>query len=344
MRYQFLIAALAVLVLLPGLPNGIRFTEAQLTLVNSKPEKPRLISVQKIWDRGAHNAFTSLEYFRGKFYCAFREGARHGNSADGSVRVLASEDGKSWKSVALMTDDAIDLRDADLSITADNQLLLLSVRAYLDGEVKHRPIAWLSKDGEDWSPPALPDEKNIWLWSMTWHDGTGYGIGYSTGETRFARLYKTSDGIDFQTLVTDLKIDSDYPNESSIVFDSDDKAYCLIRCQGPSQFGTAKPPYREWQWKSTGVPIGGPKMIQLPDGRLLATVRLYDNRQRTSLCWVDANSGKVTECLELPSGGDTSYAGMVWHDGKLWVSYYSSHEAKTSVYLATVGIDLIPRK
>ena len=42
--------------------------------------------------------------------------------------------------------------------------------------------------------------------------------------------------------------------------------------------------------------------------------------------------------LTLPSGGDTSYAGMVWHDGLLWVSYYSSHEGKTAIYLARVKL------
>jgi hypothetical protein len=40
--------------------------------------------------------------------------------------------------------------------------------------------------------------------------------------------------------------------------------------------------------------------------------------------------------LALPSGGDCSYAGMVWHDDLLWISYYSSHEGKTSIYLATI--------
>ncbi|MCX6997364.1 MAG: hypothetical protein NTV49_09825, partial [Kiritimatiellaeota bacterium] len=34
----------------------------------------------------------------------------------------------------------------------------------------------------------------------------------------------------------------------------------------------------------------------------------------------------------------TSYAGMVWHDGRLWVSYYSSHEKRrTGVYIAEVA-------
>ena len=60
---------------------------------------------------------------------------------------------------------------------------------------------------------------------------------------------------------------------------------------------------------------------------------------RTSLCWLDAASARLEEFLPLPSGGDSSYAGLAWHDRRLWVSYYSSHEKKTSIYLDTVAID-----
>lgn len=41
----------------------------------------------------------------------------------------------------------------------------------------------------------------------------------------------------------------------------------------------------------------------------------------------------VTPDLILPSGGDCSYPSMVWHDNKLWLTYYSGHEGKT-IYLA----------
>ena len=37
----------------------------------------------------------------------------------------------------------------------------------------------------------------------------------------------------------------------------------------------------------------------------------------------------------LPSGGDCSYPGLaVGPDGQLFVSYYSSHVGKTSIYFA----------
>ena len=40
----------------------------------------------------------------------------------------------------------------------------------------------------------------------------------------------------------------------------------------------------------------------------------------------------------LNTAGDTSYAGLLWHEGSLWVSYYSSHEGKASIYLALVDL------
>jgi hypothetical protein len=79
-------------------------------------------------------------------------------------------------------------------------------------------------------------------------------------------------------------------------------------------------------------------MIRLPNGRFVAAVRLYDAPIRTSLCWLDPEAGTLTEFLALPSGGDTSYAGLVHHGGLLWVSYYASHEGKSSIYLAQVEI------
>jgi hypothetical protein len=46
----------------------------------------------------------------------------------------------------------------------------------------------------------------------------------------------------------------------------------------------------------------------------------------------------MTRLIKLPSGGDTSYTGLVWHKNVLFVSYYSSHEGKTSIYLVKVKV------
>ena len=49
-------------------------------------------------------------------------------------------------------------------------------------------------------------------------------------------------------------------------------------------------------------------------------------------------SGVLLDQASLPSGGDTSYPGMVLHGGLLWMSYYSSHEDGTNIYMTKVRL------
>jgi hypothetical protein len=56
---------------------------------------PVLVSVTRIWDGGAHNAFTDLIRWRNRWYCTFREGDAH-VGGDGRIRVLVSDDGETW--------------------------------------------------------------------------------------------------------------------------------------------------------------------------------------------------------------------------------------------------------
>jgi hypothetical protein len=198
----------------------------------------------------------------------------------------------------------------------------------------HQSYVWFSLDGRNWSEATSVADPNYWLWRVTWHKGVCYGVGYECGKVGDTRLYKSEDGRRFDTVVESLHGEGS-PNETALVFLPDDTAYCLLRRDGANGLlGVARPPYRDWEWKDTGHRIGGPEMMRLPDGRLIAAVRLYDGSVRTSLCWVNPETGRLDECLRLPSGGDTSYPGLVWHDNVLWISYYSSHQGKTMIYLA----------
>ena len=40
----------------------------------------------------------------------------------------------------------------------------------------------------------------------------------------------------------------------------------------------------------------------------------------------------------LPSGGDTSYPGLVILGHTLWISYYSSHEGKGKIYFTKLTL------
>ena len=299
-----------------------------------------IVEARKIWDHAPHNAFTDLIRFKDEWLCVFREGSAH-VSPDGALRVIASVDGRNWSSIALLTYPRGDLRDAKITVTPGGELMLSGAAALQQpAEFKHQSLAWFSRNGKDWSDPVKIGDPNLWLWRTTWHNKTAYSIGYDTAGENFVRLYSSPDGRRFTALVPKL-FDEGHPNETSVVFLRDDTALCLLRrdgAPGTGELGEAQPPYTEWKWRDLGVKIGGPHMVLLPDGRIVAAVRLYDGGARTSLAWLDRRAGTLTEFLKLPSGGDTSYAGLVWHDELLWVSYYSSHEGKASIYLAKVKL------
>ena len=300
---------------------------------------PTLVEVRKIWDKAPHNAFTDLVRFKDEWFCVFREGKGH-VSPDGALRIIASKDGKDWRSTALLTSDDSDLRDAKINVTPDGRLMLSGAEAMHDrAKYSHQSLIWFSGDGRKWSKAHEVGDKDFWLWRTTWRKGKAYGFGYGTDRRkRSIRLYRSDDGSSFEVLVKNA-FDKGYPNETSIVFLPDETALCLLRrdsLPNTAQLGRAKPPYQEWTWKDLGVRIGGPHLIRLPDGRFVAAVRRLDGVVRTSLHWLDPEKATLTEFMKLPSGKDTSYAGLVWHENMLWVSYYSSHEGKTSIYLAKV--------
>ncbi|MCC7377116.1 MAG: exo-alpha-sialidase [Verrucomicrobiales bacterium] len=307
---------------------------------NSDGGRAELVECRKIWDGAPHNAFTDLVRFRGQWFCVFREGQGH-VSPDGAVQVLVSKDGERWTSAARITSPRGDLRDPKIVVAPGGRLWLSAAIALpKPSPVSHQTVAWFSKDGRAWSEPVDIGDPNVWLWRAAWRGKEALGIGYDTVGENYVRLYRSEDGQRFETLLPRL-FDAGHPNETGIAFRPDRTAVCLLRRDGEpgaGQVGVAKPPYTHWVWKDLGVRIGGPQLIRLPDGREVGAVRLYDNKVRTSLVWVDADAGKITEMLALPSGGDTSYPGLAWHRGLLWVSYYSSHEGKTAIYLAKVRL------
>jgi hypothetical protein len=302
---------------------------------------PELISVERIWDKAPHNAFTDLIRCNDQWVCAFREAPAHkGGVKDSRMRVLVSSDAKSWMPASELSDPRGDIRDAKMAILPDGRLTLLTAIQLFDrsnGQT-HQSVAYYTRDLKTWEGPIDVGQPNFWMWGIKFHKGAGYSIGYGTAGERTVRLFKTTDGVKYEPIVKKLAIADPYPNENAIYFDADDTATVLLRCDPAAAFiGKAKPPYTEWTWTQSNARVGGPALTRTPDGRLLGAGRLHDGKVRTSLFWIDEKTGAITECLTLPSAGDTSYPGLVWHDGVLHMSYYSTHEdKKSSIYFARV--------
>ncbi|MFQ5731580.1 MAG: exo-alpha-sialidase [Planctomycetaceae bacterium] len=309
--------------------------------------KPAVVSVRKIWDKGKHNAFTDLIRFRDKFFCTFREGNAH-VGGDGAIRVLVSGDGAKWESAALLTEKGIDLRDPKFSVTPDNRLMIVAGGSVYKGGRKilgRQPRVLFSKDGVKWTAARRVLAEGDWLWRVTWHKGTAYGVSYRTSPRKtdtktsdwLVSLYKSGDGLKWKR-VTDLAVPH-RPNETTLRFTPDGEMIALMRREAGSRkgwIGTAKPPYTKWKWTETKHRLGGPNFIRLSDGSLWAGSRSYPGGAKTVLAKMTTTS--YDPVLTLPSGGDTSYPGLVWHKGLLWMSYYSSHQGKTSIYLAKIRV------
>lgn len=302
----------------------------------------RALSVRRIWDAAPHNAFTDLIRHRGRWLCAFREGAAH-VSPEASIRVIRSEDGDRWESAALVSVPGVDLRDPKLSEAPDGRLVLSGGwRTWpREGEGAIRSFVSFSEDGASWSEPRLVLSEGEWLWRILWHDGRALGVAYRKRPeaSSSSRLYASPDAIAYQAL-------ADFEGapgltEATLRPGEGGALHCLHRRDAGTRtalLGTSRSPYREWTWRDSGFYLGGPNAI-LHGGRWLAAGRWIAGSPKTVVALLSWELGTLEPLLELPSGGDTSYPGLVSFGGELWASYYSSHEGKAAIYLARIAVD-----
>lgn len=315
-----------------------------------------LLTVDRIWNSAPHSAFTDLVEFNGRLYCTFREGTGHvpgkeGNN--GAIRVIASDDGQNWRSVAQIVEPGVDLRDPKITVAPGGRLMLIFGGSYYEGEKLGRRqtrVSFSNAAGTRFTPPRPVSidpqirTEGDWLWRVTWQGTTGYGVLYQleqSGNDEYkAHLVTTKDGVNYR-FVTTFEIPG-RPNETTIRFLSNGEMVAWVRRERGNQFGwigTSRAPFREWTWKEQSARLGGPNLLVLPDDQLIGITRghLPERKTNTYLARL-GRDGVIEPLVTLPSGGDTSYAGMVRRGDRLLVSYYSSHEGKSAIYLATIDL------
>ncbi|MEO9894096.1 hypothetical protein [Aurantibacter sp.] len=309
------------------------------------PEREAILSVERIWDRGAHNAFTSLIDFNGTLYCAFRESNGHVNDSNGSIRVIASEDGQNWKSVAHLFEQGIDFRDPQLSITPDNKIMLnIGGSVYTEGKLTSMSpkVSFSNSEGNSFSKAAnvnLDSEIKTgtdWLWRATWHNGKVYAGVYQPKKEKSVQLMVSDDGIDYKFITTFDVIEG---NETTLRFNNKNEMIAVVRrgSRYNGAIGISAPPYNKWNWNDLEKRLGGPDLMLLENNVMLCATREYlPNKAQTIISKVELN-GKTTKLITLPSEGDCSYPGLLMKDDILFMSYYSSHEDKTAIYLAKIA-------
>lgn len=298
---------------------------------------PEILSVKKIWDEAPYSAFTDLIFYQDRFFCCFREGTEHEHD-NGSIRILFSEDGKNWTSAALLTMEGHDLRDPMLSEMPDGKLMLNVGITVWRGEetVSCQSAVFFSVNGVQWDPIQILPYPGEWIWRVTWHEGIGYAGSYSSdGKGGYQlKLMETTNGVDYQ--VKTMFSLSGSPTEATFRILPDQTMIGLVRRnKEKGLIGRSVFPYTDWEWEDAGYTLGGPNFIVAEDGILWACSRRMKGGEE-SVVLAKMTPFSYHPVLTFPSSGDSGYPGMVWKEGKLYISYYTSLEEKTSIYLAIV--------
>jgi hypothetical protein len=70
--------------------------------------------------------------------------------------------------------------------------------------------------------------------------------------------------------------------------------------------------------------------------------RVHDGKEVFTGIYTGDKTGRFQLAMRLPSGGDNSYPGLLLEKKRLIVSYYSSHEGKSAIYLAVIPLNKLP--
>ena len=314
-------------------------------------------NVRRAFHNGEHNAFTDLCWFRGKIYLTFRSCPDgHMVFPSSTIRVLVSEDlGKQWREVHRFSVAKRDVRDPHL-LVFQGKLFVYSGTWYCgDGPPKQREANQMlgygavSSDGESWEgPDILEGTYGHYVWRAAEHGGKAYLCGRRKKD--FAELAVTSeqgrritesamlesaDGIAWRTRSL---FQREWGNETAFQFASDGSVIAVARTVGNAQLCKSEPPYEQWTRTDLGRYVGGPLLARWQGRYVVGGRHMTDDQPAvTALYWLDA--GRLEEFARLPSGGDNSYPGLVeLPSGEALVSWYSSHEEGTAIYLAELAM------
>jgi hypothetical protein len=324
-------------------PTLVSLLAVALVLTSPIPSRAddlvKPIDVRTVVADGKHNAFTALRRFKGDLWLAFRKGEAH-NSATADVVVLRSKEGKEWNE-ALKFDIAKDDRDPQF-LGTENRLFL-----YVPAMNGKELVTWVryTNDGKTWSEAQKVYEPQYILWKPCAHDGAYYATAHkkdesSNGKGREVHLVKSKDGITWEKVSTIRA--GNWESETTMYFDDKHHATAFLRQKYGSpqaQILESDPPYTTWTARPADVNHLSGHSVHTFRGvtYLLSRIRGGGKNDTGSMIYT-FSGGKLAPYCQLPSGGDCSYLEAVEDGPNMLVSFYSTHEGKTNIYLATVPL------
>jgi hypothetical protein len=239
---------------------------------------------------------------------------------------------------------------ARLYVKTLTRLPVLSAR---DSNVETLAMEIHSDDGVSWSPLAAIGPARESFWRIKEHGGTFFTASYADGD-QAVTLFTSKDGLAWTKGPLVYGVSADTPLETELVFMPSGKLLALVRMDGVENelLGDAgrlrtkvcwsDAPYTSFSCPDelTGQRLDGP-LAFFVGPRLYVVARKHlqgSGRKRTSLFeltgTLEGGPLGIKEWGELPSAGDTAYAGVAMRsDGKALVSWYSGRLAKDEPWL-----------
>ena len=297
------------------------------------------------WDvaaDGAHNSNTDLIHFKGSFYLAHQISPWHFGSEESRLVVRRSADARRWEKVAEFEASGEELRDPKFAVIGDRLFLYVLRNRAWDPE-PYTTAYTCSEDGTSWGPLVDIRPEGWLFWSPETIDSATWYVPAYWREHGRSALLKSSDGVEW-SWVSEI-YEGERNDETAIEFLPDGRMIATLRLEGSGQMrgdpqastliAVASPPYEEWSYARSRVTrLDGPCLFA-HGGEVFAAGRYQADRlpglseqgsvfsrKRTSLFLVREDG--LTYLSDLPSSGDTSYAGAVIQGDVAYVSYYTS--------------------
>ena len=297
-----------------------------------------------------HNSNTDMIEWRGQFFVAYVSSPFHFGSDKSVLHIKHSSDlGRNWGEVDTFNPSGEDIRDPKFSVIG-NRLFLYALKNTSFVAEPYITIYSYTQDGVVWSSFEIIPDLDGWLfWRPKTQDGVTYfnsAYWYQHGK---AILIKSTDGINWQIIST--IHEGGHNDETEIIFLPDNRLLATARLEydswGDGMFGHAlgatliaesEPPYTVWtnQLESKITRLDGPYLF-IYHNRIYAIGRYQPDlgrsglltdqgsilaRKRTAIFEVRLDG--LAYLTDLPSDGDTSYAGLVMSGETAYISYYTS--------------------
>ncbi len=285
---------------------------------------------------GKHNAFTAFVRWKGAYWLCFRKAESH-NSGDGDLIVLRSTDTKTWTET-LRLDILPDDRDPQFLATEDR--LFLYDPALKGGQLTSYVV--FTGDGTTWSNPQPVYKPTYIFWKPETRAGKFWATAHvksRDGKARDVHLIVSDDGLEW-TQVSKMR-GGNWESETTIHFLSDTRIVAFLRQKYGSPQASllfADAPFEEWEQRPlTQMHFSGHDAYTFDGVHVLVSRAFEKGREGAhTMIYTFDDEADLTPYCRLPSGGDCSYPGVVREGDELLVSYYSSHEGSTNIYLARV--------